>query len=239
MKTLCRWILLFSGVALLAGCQKKRPSETVVEERVFTPKVGESWTYQVDVILDPTADLPEGIIERGPEGVLTRYSKQRFYRGLKEMDDKGEMTHCFEVFKDGLLFETEFSLFNDEGIFSRGWKKSDESLIVMAPPVLLVPSKFQPGVTWTMSLPNPNDPSGPPMFHRQFQYFGEETITIMNQSMVAHRVKVFGKTGPVELQRDFWFSDRIGFLKERRAYYIPSKRIALFDEELVEHEVPE
>lgn len=242
MKTAFQMSLLLATV-LFTACREESKSEpskkpTIAQVR-FSPAEGERWVYKVEVGLDPGAQIPAGIADVGPEGVSSDYRKERVYLGLKPVEaESKEMAHCFEVFKGGRKQELEFSLINEEGILTRAWQEAGKERILM-PPVLLVPAKLSPGSIWEMNLPNPNDPGGVPMFYRQFRYFGLEEIQVMGQSRHAHRVKIFGKTGQLELQRDFWFVDQLGIVKERKAYYAQEKRLVLVEETLIEHRVPE
>lgn len=213
--------------------------EASIDQVRFSPEEGEKWIYKVEVSLDPSAHVPSGLIEAGPEGSESSYQKERVYLGQRPVEaGSKEMTYCFEISKKNQKQEREFSLINSEGILSRAWQEVGKERIIMDP-ILLVPAKLVPGAVWDASLPNPNDPGGAPMFYRRFQYYGIEEIQVLGQSQRAHRVKVYGKTGPLELQRDYWFVDQLGFVKERKAYYSQEKRLALVEETLVKHERPE
>lgn len=240
MKTATQISLLLATV-LLISCRKEPASgETAeVESVLLSPREGERWVYQVEVALDPTAQIPSEIIDVGSEGATTSYQKERRYLGLKPLQaTEDEEAHCFEIMKADRVEELEFSVIDKEGVSTRGWQKAGKDRILMEA-VLLVPANQVPGTVWSKSLPNPNDPGGAPMFYRQFQYFGLEELMVMGQSRKAHRVKVFGKTGPVELQRDYWFVNHLGFVKERKSYFSQQKRLAFIEEVLIEHHVPE
>ena len=239
MKTVFQMSLLFATL-LLTACREESESlkEIPVDQVRFSPEVGEKWVYKVEVSLDPTARVPSGLIEAGPEGSETTYQKERVYLGQLPVEEGSEeMTYGFEVSKNGRKQEREFCLVTEEGIFSRAWQEAGKERIIMDP-ILLIPAEKVPGSVWDASLPNPNDPGGPPMFYRRFNYYGIEEIQVMGQSRKAHRVKVYGKTGPLKLQRDFWFVDQLGWVKERKAYYSDESRLALIEETLVEHIVP-
>ena len=240
MKTVCQMLLLFTAL-LSTACQEESEAmkEAPVDQVRFSPQVGEKWIYKVRVSLDPTAQLPSSLIEAGPEGTETTFEKERVYLGQLPVEEGSEETaYCFEVSKNGRKHEREFCLVNEEGIFSRAWQEADKERIVMDP-ILLVPAEKVPGAVWDAALPNPNDPGGPPMFYRRFHYFGIEEIQVMGQAREAHRVKVYGKTGPIKLQRDYWFVDQLGFVKERKAYYSDDRRLSLIEETLVDHVLPE
>ena len=240
MKTAFQMSLLFATL-LLTACQDESPAEMEVsaDQVRFSPQVGEKWTYKVEVSLDPAARVPAGLIEAGPEGSETSYQKERVYLGQVPLE-KGskEMTYGFEVSKNGRKYEREFCLVNEQGILSRAWQEAGKERIIMDP-ILLVPAEKVPGSVWDAGLPNPNDPGGPPMFYRRFHYYGIEEIQVLGQTQQAHRVKVYGKTGPIQLQRDYWFVDQLGFVKERKAYYSDESRLALIEETLVKHVRPE
>ncbi len=241
MKTAFPIALLLATVLLTACREEPEPEaeETPAISRVrFTPTEGERWIYKVEVSLDPEARVPTGLVG-GAEGASSDYLKERVYLGLKPIEaGSDELAHCFEVSKGGRKEELEFSLITEEGILTRAWQEAGKERILM-PPVLMVPAKLDPGSLWDMNLPNPNDPGGPPMFYRQFRYFGMEDVLVLGQNQKAHRVKVFGKTGQLELQRDFWFVDQLGIVKERKAYYAQKKRLALVEETLTKHDKPE
>ncbi|MGJ8725906.1 MAG: hypothetical protein ACSHYB_15230 [Roseibacillus sp.] len=240
MKTAFHMSLLLTAL-FFAACREKTesPKESSIDQVRFTPQEGEKWVYKVEISLDPTARVPSGVIDAGPEGSESTYQKERVYLGQRPVKEGSkEMAHCFEISKNGRKQEQEFSLINGEGILSRAWQEAGKERIIMDP-ILLVPAKKVPGAVWDASLPNPNDPGGPPMFYRRFHYYGIEEIQVMGQPRRAHRVKVLGKTGPLQLQRDFWFVDQLGFVKERKAYYSEESRLALVEESLVEHVRPE
>ena len=240
MKTATQ-ISLLLATFLLTACREDPGPETQagIEPILLSPSEGERWVYKVEVSLDPTAQIPSGVIDAGPEGSETTYQKERRYLGLKPLKaNSDEQAHCFEISKDRRVQELEFSLIDERGISTRAWQEAGKERILMEA-VLLVPTSEVPGSVWSMSLPDPNDPGGAPMFYRQFQYYGLEEILVMGQSQKAHRIKVFGKTGPVELQRDFWFVNQLGFVKERKSYYSEKTRLALIEEVLIEHYLPE
>lgn len=236
-------ISLLLATVLFTACRDQaeiRPEGGPANSQIrFNPIKGERWVYKVEVNLDPEAQVPAGVLEEGPEGVTSDYQKERVYLGLQPVQaDSEEMAHCFEVLKGGRRAELEFSLINEEGILTRAWQEAGKERILM-PPILMVPANLAPGSIWNMSLPNPNDPGGTPMFFRQFRYFGIEDLLVLGQKRQAHRVKVFGKTGQLELQRDFWFVEQLGIVKERKAYYAQEKRLVLVEETLTEHRKPE
>ncbi|MFC0017611.1 hypothetical protein [Roseibacillus persicicus] len=252
MKTLVA-TALFLTLFLNSACREKSgekegAAKMGVAQVRFSPAEGETWTYKAEVKLDPSARFPAGLIDTGPEGSASTFQKTRRYLGLMPVTaDSDEKAHCFEISKDGRVEEREFSIFNEEGILARAWQKAGGERMVIEPTVL-VPAQEPPGSVWSREVPDPNNPSGSPMFSRQFQYFGKEQLQVMGQSQTAHRVKISGKTGPLHLQRDLWFVDNLGFVKERKAYYLiiesdaeasSNKRIALIEEILVQHEIPE
>lgn len=248
MKTALKTAFLLL-LLLSPACRKQEePKKKAIDQVRFAPVEGETWTYKVDVQLDPSARLPAGLIDTGAEGSDSTYQKVRRYLGLLPVTaGSEEMAHCFEVSKDNRVEEREFSLFTEKGILARAWQKSGGERMVFEPTVL-VPAQEPPGAVWSLSVVDPNNPSGSAMFARQFQYFGKEELLVMGQKLSAHRVKSSGKTGPLHLQRDFWFVDMLGFVKERKAYYLiiesdteenSSRRIALIEEVLVDHQVPE
>jgi hypothetical protein len=231
--------LALAALVVFSSCQKEKAQVETQSKRIyFEPEVGESWRYEVTVRLDPAVNLPAGVVEIGPEGSRTEFAKERRYLGKQIPAEGYGKAHAFAIFKEGKQVETEFSLFTEEGIMARGTKKTDEAAFILDPPVLVVPEKLELSASWPLELPNPNDPTGPPMVSRQFQYLGTETIQILGGRQEAYHVKVFGKTGPVQMQRDYWFVNQIGFVKERRAYYLGGQRVALLEEELVEHNQP-
>lgn len=241
MKTAFQCLFLLA-TALLLACREEPeadiPAQTSIAQVRFTPQEGERWVYQVEVNLDPGARIAAEIVEAGPEGASSKYQKERVYLGqMPVAEGTEEKAHCFEITKGGKKEELEFLLISEEGLLTRAWQPAGGERILMDP-VLLVPAQLPPGSIWSMNLPNPNDPGGPPMFYRQFRYFGMEEVQVMGQSRQAHRVKIFGKTGGLELQRDFWFVDQLGIVKERKAYYAQEKRLALVEEFLLEHESP-
>lgn len=237
MKTAFLISLLLATVLLAACREEPEPDKKPAIDQVrFSPKEGERWIYKVEVSLDPSARIPTGLIDGGEEGPSSTYVKERVYLGQRIVEaGKTEKAHCFEILKDGRKRELEFSIINEDGILTRAWQEAGKERFVMDP-VLLVPAQLVPGSVWSMSLPNPNDPGGPPMFSRQFQYFGIEELLVMGQPKKAHRVKVYGRTGPLNLQRDYWFVDQLGLVKERKAYYSDEARVALVEETLSKHE---
>lgn len=227
--------------------KNSRPSQKVVSVPVappavvsLSPVVGETWVYDATVKLDSGAKGFENVLEEGPDGEFrTFYQKSRRFLGMKTPKEGVEPAYCFEVSQNEEPTEREYSVVTEEGIFSRGSQKTGQALMYFEPPILMIPAKRLPGEGWQMELPNPNDPSGPPMVFRRFSYFGVEKIQIMGSEEEAHRVKIYGKTGPLEIQRDIWYSNRLGFVKDRKAYFLPDRRLALIEEILVEHQVPE
>lgn len=240
MKTAIQILLLLAAIlitSLTTSCREEESGDDGKVDRLrFNPVEGESWVYDVEVTLDPSARNLKGSIDIGPEGGNSRYEKVRHYLGLKPVaDGSEELAHCFEVSKEGKVQEREFSQMTDRGIVTRAWQEAGKERLIMDEPILLVPAKKVPGSLWSRRVPNPNDPAGPPMFSRQFQYFGLEEILVLGEKRNAHRVKVVGITGQLELQRDFWFVNQIGFVKERKAYYSQKKRLILVEETLVSH----
>ncbi len=238
MKT-APWLALLLVPCLLMACRdqakKEEEKDSLSGQVRFSPEEGERWVYQVEVRLDPDARTTKGVVESGPEGAVSDYLKERVCLGLKQVvDGSSELAHCFQVSEGGNVRQLEFILIDDKGISTRAWQESGRERILMNP-IVLIPSQEPPGATWAMSLPNPNDPGGDPMFSRQFRYFGLEKLQVLGEDRSAHRVKVVGRTGALLLQRDFWFVDQLGIVKERKAYYSEEKRVALVEEELTEY----
>lgn len=253
MKSSLKLILaIFGAIALMAAAffiiRSVRPGREIVlppEEPiesalVLAPVVGETWTYQATVKLDGGAQGFESVLEPGSDGGFrSSYEKERRFVGMEAPQEGAEPAFCFEIILNDKPAEREYSLITEEGIFSRGSQKSGQALMFFDPPILLIPAKLLPGEGWEMGLPNPNDPSGPPMVSRRFSYFGIEKLEVMGREEEAHRVKIHGKTGPIEIQRDLWYSNTLGFIKDRKSYYLPDRRLALIEENLIEHKVPE
>ncbi|MEM9081394.1 MAG: hypothetical protein AAGC74_11955 [Verrucomicrobiota bacterium] len=235
-----RFLLMVLGAFWVVSCEK--PEVVQVEDGlpplVFAPVVGEEWEFEVTVSLDPEAEISKDLVVSGPEGPRTTYKKLRRYVGRKEPEKGKGFYHCFEVYKEGELAEYEFMELNRLGIHARGWQQAGQSLILMNSPAMVVPSLEDAGAVWSLSLPNPNNPSGPPMMFREFRYFGIEPVEVGKEFLQGRRVQVQGQTGPLSLQRDYWFVDNLGYVKERKAYYLPSKRVALMEEKLVAHRKP-
>lgn len=237
VQSLCLPVLLLAFLS--PSCRKEESlPQTQSQNLRFNPVVGESWTYEVTVRLAPGAQLPTGSEPAGPEGVVTKFTKIRRYVGEGVPTPDFEKAHTFEIYRDGELSEIEYSLFTPEGIFARGSKATGQSAFLLEPPVLLIPEDLAISSVWEVSLPNTNNPSGPPMVQRKFQYRGVGPIQVMGEGVQAHHVKVIGKTGPLQMQRDFWFVNSLGFVKERRSYYLDGKRVSLMEEVLTDHELP-
>lgn len=227
--------------------KNSRPSEEPAPAPVdppvavtLAPVVGETWIYDATVKLDSGAKGFENVLQEGPDGEFrTYYQKGRRFLGMQAPKEGVEPAFCFEVTQNQEPIEREYCFITEEGIFSRGSRKIGQALMYFEPPILMIPAQRLPGEGWQMELPNPNDPSGPPMVFRRFSYFGLEKIEVMGREEEAHRVKIYGKTGPLEIQRDIWYSNRLGFVKDRKAYFLPDRRLALIEEILVEHNLPE
>ena len=241
MKAFIKISLLLSLALIASSCRNtEQATKPEVLDRVrLSPVEGETWVYQVKVTLDSTdAQVPKSLLKFGPEGIKTSYEKRRRYLGLRAPREGAEKVYCFEITEDGKVTELEYTFQTEEGIFTRGSQKVGQTLMLMEPPVLIIPAQRLPGEGWQMGLPNPNDPTGPPMVFRRFSYFGVEELPVMNDVSAAHRVRILGKTGPIELQRDLYYSNKVGFVQDRRAYFSPEQRLALIEETLVEHIVP-
>ncbi len=242
MKTVLLLLKLsFLAFPLLISCEKKKEQseEGNLEELIFNPVVGESWKFEGTITLDPSARNLEGLLAEGNEGSSNTYQKERRYLGLKPLEDGSEkMAHNFEIRENNKVKSLEFGIVNQQGIMTLGGQEAGKERLLLAEPILLIPADDVPGSIWSISVPNPNDLDGDPMFARQFRYFGTEQIEILGQVRKAYRVKSFGRTGDLKLQRDFWFVSNLGFVKERKAYYAQKKRLALIEEILVAHDVP-
>ena len=241
MKTAFKMLLLALPLLVIACKEETDPQDQAKIERLrFSPVENERWVYKVAVTLDPSARNEDGKIESGSEGVTSSYEKVRRYLGAKPVQEGSEvLADCFEVSKAGKVEELEFNQMTEEGLVTLAWQEKGGERLVLAEPVLVFPAKKVPGSLWALSQPNPNDPDGHPMFSRQFQYFGIEEVEVMGDTRKAHRVKIVGRTGQFGIQRDLWFVNQLGIVKERVARYGGKKRLALFEEVLVAHERPE
>lgn len=240
MKTAYPFLLL--AIFLITACEKEEnaPVELKGPGLILNLVEGEIWTYQVDVTLDPSARNASGQLKAGSEGVVSSYEKVRRYLGLKPIEaDSEELAHCFEVSEGGKVKELEFCLIDERGVLAVASQKNGEQRFIMAEPFPMIPVDKVPGSAWSFSLPDTNDPGGAPMISRDFQYFGEEELTVLGEVRKAHRIRLIGKTGKTgQFQRDYWFVNQLGFVKERKSRFVQGKRLALFEESLISHERP-
>ncbi|MDP0492102.1 MAG: hypothetical protein Q7Q71_13720 [Verrucomicrobiota bacterium JB023] len=231
--------LAFGALAvILTGCLEEKKQTAEPSALLFSPRVGEEWVYEVKVTLDRSAQIPEGLLERGPEGIKENYQKTRTYRGIVEPAEGAGELSCFEVRKDGGEPEYEYVILRSDAILAKGGKLGDDAPVILQKPLTLWKTSAKAGDAWGESLPDEAQPDGPPLMSRLFRYLGEEEIEVLGKTMKARHLRMEGNTGPLLLRHDYWFVDRIGYVKERRSYFSSDKRLMVMEEHLVEHNRP-
>ena len=195
-------------------------------QSIWTPQKGDSWTYQVVVDVKEGSELPADVanqrIEKLDGKLRAFYTQTSVYKGVMEMKEGGAKAHAFYVSNGDVLEQIEYLDIEKTTISARGVKqegKTPKPVMVLSKSIPLVSLDWKGGEAFPFMM---NHVVGDKKVRlvRKFKVLGWETLETKAGKFKALHVQVTGMNGPVELKRSYWFTPRVGFIKEVKKYYL-------------------
>lgn len=203
-------------------------------ESIWPLTVGDEWEFSVIMELPHGADLAKEedvVIKETSEGLVVTYTEVQRYLGKKSPKEGAELMDAFAVMRNGKLKSTEYLEIAEKGIFGRASQtlkkneegEDEEQIVILEKPLLLVTQDSKAGDTWKVA--GAPDENGHVMFRRYFRSFGKEKVSVPAGDYEGTKIEVVGNNGALELRREYWFVEALGFVKEVKNYYAQDRRI--------------
>lgn len=221
-KTLC----CFTSLAVLAPLLRAEDKAPI-----WNPKPGDTWTYAVTLEVQEGSKLPAGVdgqkIERLHGKIRASYTQRDVYKGLQPISKEGPERHAFYIHNGKTLAEIHYMKITATSVEAAGVKTEGENpqpLIPLSQPIPLAMSSWKGGEGFPLMIDRVVDGRKVRMV-RKFKVLGWETLETNAGKFHALHVQVTGKNGAIELQRDYWFAPKVGFIKEVKKYFAGEKTV--------------
>lgn len=198
---------------------------------IWTPAVGDSWTYTVTVEVQEGSKLPEDVegqkIEKLEGKIRATFTQTNVYKGLQPISKDGPEMHAFYLSNGKELEEIQYMKITDTAVAAMGVKQEGadpKPLIPLSQGIPLMESSWKGGEGFPFKIDRIVDGRKVRMV-RKFKVLGWETLETKAGKFNAMHVQVTGKNGAIELQRSYWFAPQVGFIKEVKKYYAGDKTI--------------
>ena len=201
------------------------------QEPLWSPSVGDTWTYKVTVTAAKDTKLPVGIpgqkIEELEGKVRATYEQTAVYHGFLPLSKNGPKAHAFYFSNGEQLEEIQYMLIEKNAVQAMGSKQEGENpqkLISLSQPIPLVDGRWKGGESFPVAL---DQKVGGKLIRmsRNFRAIGWENLDTKAGNFNALHIQVTGMNGGLELKRGYWFAPGTGFIKEDKKYYIGDKMI--------------
>ena len=209
------------------------------QEPLWSPSVGDSWTYKVSVEVAKSTTLPPGIpgqkIEELEGKVRATYEQTAVYRGFSPLSEDGPKAHAFYFSNGEQLEEIQYMLIEKNAVQAMGSKQEGENpqkLISLSQPIPLVDGRWKGGESFPVAL-DQNVGGKLIRMSRNFRAIGWENLETKAGNFNALHIQVTGMNGGLELKRGYWFAPGTGFIKEDKKYYLGDKMIMNQSRELI------
>jgi len=209
------------------------------QERLWSPSVGDSWTYKVSVEVAKSTTLPSGIpgqkIEELEGKVRATYEQTAVYRGFLPLSEDGPKAHAFYFSNGEQLEEIQYMLIEKNAVKALGSKqegKNPKRVISLSKPIPIIESGWKGGEAFPVVMDQ--SIGGKKMrMTRWFRAIGWEDLETEAGNFKALHIQVTGMNGGLELKRGYWFAPGTGFVKEDKKYYLGDKMIMNQTRELI------
>ena len=201
------------------------------QESLWSPSVGDSWTYKVSVEVAKGTTLPAGIqgqkIEELEDKVRATYEQTAVYRGFLPLSEDGPKAHAFYFSNGEQLEEIQYMLIEKNAVKALGSKqegKNPKRVINLSKPIPIIDYSWKGGEAFPVVMDQAI--GGKKMrMTRWFRAIGWENLETKAGNFKALHIQVTGMNGGLELKRGYWFAPGTGFIKEDKKYYIGDKMI--------------
>lgn len=201
------------------------------DQPIWNPTVGDAWTYAVTVEVQEGSELPNDVegqkIEKLEGKTRASFTQTNIYKGLQPISKEGPEMHAFYVSNGKTLEEIHYMKITDVSVEAIGVKQEGQSpqpLMPLSKPIPLAMSSWKGGEGFPFMVDYMTDGRKVRMV-RKFKVLGWEKLETKAGEFHAMHVQVTGKNGAIELQRDYWFAPKVGFIKEVKKYYAGEKTI--------------
>ena len=209
------------------------------QEPLWSPSVGDSWTYKVSVEVAKSTTLPPGIpgqkIEELEGKVRATYEQTAVYRGFSPLSEDGPKAHAFYFSNGEQLEEIQYMLIEKNAVKALGSKqegKNPKRVISLSKPIPIIDYGWKGGEAFPVVMDQ--SIGGKKMrMTRWFRAIGWEDLETKAGNFKALHIQVTGMNGGLELKRGYWFAPGTGFIKEDKKYYLGDKMIMNQSRELI------
>lgn len=209
------------------------------QEPLWSPSVGDSWTYKVSVEVAKSTTLPPGIpgqkIEELEGKVRATYEQTAVYHGFLPLSEGGPKAHAFYFSNGEQLEEIQYMLIEKNAVKALGSKqegKNPKRVISLSKPIPIIDYGWKGGEAFPVVMDQ--SIGGKKMrMTRWFRAIGWEDLETKAGNFKALHIQVTGMNGGLELKRGYWFAPGTGFIKEDKKYYLGDKMIMNQSRELI------
>jgi len=201
------------------------------EKPIWSPAVGDSWTYSVTVEVQEGSQLPDDVegqkIEKLEGKQRATFIQTNVYKGPQPISKDGPEFHAFYVFNGKELEEIQYMKITDTSVEAAAVKQEGskpQPVLPLSKPIPLIMSSWKGGEGFPFMMDHEMGGRKIRMV-RKFKVLGWETLETKAGKFNAMHVQVTGKNGAIELKRSYWFAPRVGFIKEVKKYYAGDKTI--------------
>ena len=225
---------IFSVQAVINAAEEREKNEVF-----WAPSIGDTWTYKVVMEVAKETSIPTDIegqkIEELDGKIRATYHQTAVYRGFLPISDGGPKAHAFYFSNGKQLEEIQYMLIEENAVKAIGSKqegKTPQKLISLNKPIPLVSGDWKGGESFPVIM-NQNLGGKQIRMTRMFRAIGWEQLETKAGSFEALHVQLTGMNAGLELKRGYWFTPRIGFIREDKKYYLGDKMIMSQTRELV------
>lgn len=204
----------------------------------FEPRPGETWSYKVERRLPRNARLSAEDEARNPSfspaGYRVEFVRKRLCIGMRQPDGTDERLTCFDLFEDGVLKERELYEIGPEGLFGRGWARTDHGRdrTVLTEPIPIAFPRMEAGKSWE-ALGND--------IQREFSFrvIERAEITVPAGTFEAARIQITSESAGNHLKHTIWFAENVGIVKEESVRSSAETVLLREKSELIDWHVPD
>ena len=189
----------------------------------FSPKSGETWTYEVHRDLPPesilndddqlrSSDLPGG-------GYRFTNERQRVCKGTASPDGSLAPLTVLELSDNGVIAGREYLDIGPKGMIARGWHQAgapDLPVKLLNPGVLLAAPNMTGGQSWTSTGTSQSQTF-------QFRVIERTTLVVPAGTFEAVRLQMNSGSRSKAVRRTLWFAENVGIIKEESIYFDENK----------------
>lgn len=222
-------IILVISLLALPSCNPWKDSEDdpapPLSATFFAPKEGEALTFRV--IKDSISPEQKDSVE--PRDIQrTGHIKKVTYTGTTEID--GILLHRQEITISGKPAGGNLLHWDGEALSFQGTFDQEQKTDLLETPLPIATTTMIAGEFWPWPEGSDSD-SG-------FRILGEEKIKTLAGTVKARKITYFSKEDSTITIRDYWFTRKMGIVREKSHVYRDGLLRERISTELTSHEIP-